>query len=139
MRRDYNRKPYTAEEAKLILELWEGGKSLQEIGYVVGRTQGAISAFISTERKDGRYSRRIGEHKNEETVALKVNGVKVAEAPASVVKQDNPGTILPEVKTKELTPREMIKKLYDMGYRIENNQLICIQKVVVKLNDIINN
>lgn len=130
---------YTTEEAKLILELYEKGKTLQEIGYVVGRTQGAISAFISTERKDGRYSKRIEKNNNGGRVDLKVNGVKVGDAPAALVeRKETQAAPKPEVRQKEMTPREMIKKLYDMGYRIENNQLVCIQKVVVKLQDILN-
>ena len=41
------------------------------------------------------------------------------------------------MKVRDMTPREMIKKLYDMGYRIENNQLVCITRNVIKLNDIL--
>lgn len=40
---------------------------------------------------------------------------------------------------REMTPREMIKKLYDMGYRIKNNTLVFIQETEIKLSDIINN
>lgn len=39
--------------------------------------------------------------------------------------------------TTELSPRDMIKKLYSLGYRIENNQLVCYVKQVVKVKDII--
>jgi len=35
------------------------------------------------------------------------------------------------------TPREMIKALYDMGYRIENNQIVCYKRQVVVVDDII--
>ena len=38
----------------------------------------------------------------------------------------------------DYTPREMIKHLYNLGYRIENNGLVCIQKVSVNIKDIIN-
>jgi len=31
----------------------------------------------------------------------------------------------------------MIKHLYNLGYRIENNQLVCYTKNVVKIQDII--
>lgn len=40
--------------------------------------------------------------------------------------------------TCEMSPREMIKKLYDMGYRIKDNKLYVIRPVEVKLQDIIN-
>ena len=136
MRQGDFRKPYSAEESKLILDLWESGKTTAQIAYVTGRSKGAISAFLSTERRDGRYSGRAATVNKGEKVDIKVNGVKVADVPNnSVEKKETPAT----TKPKELTPREMIKKLYDMGYRIENNQLVCIQKVVVKLQDILNN
>ena len=38
----------------------------------------------------------------------------------------------------DYTPREMIKHLYNLGYRIENNEIVCIQKVKVNIKDIIN-
>ena len=46
-----------------------------------------------------------------------------------------------EVKpsVREMTPREMIKALYDLGYRIEDNELVCYQRQVVKLGDVVNN
>ena len=39
---------------------------------------------------------------------------------------------------KEITPREMIKRLYDLGYRIMDNMLVVLVPQPVKLNDIIN-
>ena len=44
-----------------------------------------------------------------------------------------------KVVKEELTPREMIKRLYDLGYRIEDNQLVIYQKQVVKIGDVVNN
>ena len=44
----------------------------------------------------------------------------------------------PQATVRELTPRERIKKLYDLGYRIKDNKLVFIQAVEVKLQDIIN-
>lgn len=41
-------------------------------------------------------------------------------------------------KVREMTPREMIKALYDMGYRIEGNKLVLVMRKEVKLSDIIN-
>ena len=38
----------------------------------------------------------------------------------------------------DYSSREMIKHLYNLGYRIENNGLVCIQKVTVNIKDIIN-
>ena len=44
-----------------------------------------------------------------------------------------------EQGTRELTPREMIRRLYEMGYRIENNQVVYIEKRIIKIQDIIKN
>lgn len=45
----------------------------------------------------------------------------------------------PAVIKEPMTPREMIKALWDLGYRIEDNELVCYQRQVVKLGDIVNN
>ena len=38
----------------------------------------------------------------------------------------------------DFKPREMIKYLYDLGFRIENNEIVYYEKRKVKLEDIIN-
>lgn len=45
---------------------------------------------------------------------------------------------LSQKSLSDYTPREMIKHLYNLGYRIENNEIVCIQKVKVNIKDIIN-
>lgn len=59
---------------------------------------------------------------------------------ASVKEEQKPKVIevVKEKTLKDFQPRELIKRLYDLGYRIENNQLICIVKQVVNLRDVIN-
>ena len=51
-------------------------------------------------------------------------------------------TVLPvrqrEKTLSDFSPRDMIKHLYGLGYRIENNQLVCIVRQVVKISDILN-
>lgn len=47
----------------------------------------------------------------------------------------------PAQKTKTLDdfqPRDIIKHLYKLGYRIENNKLVCMVKQTVNMRDIIN-
>lgn len=41
------------------------------------------------------------------------------------------------VKKEKLTPREMIKQLYDLGYRIKNNGLVVVSVQEVNLADIV--
>ena len=38
----------------------------------------------------------------------------------------------------KMTYRDMIKALYDAGYRIEDNQVVCYVRQVVKIGDIVN-
>lgn len=42
------------------------------------------------------------------------------------------------VTLEDFTPREIIKHLYDLGYRIEEGRLVLVQRTVVKLGDILN-
>ena len=101
---------FTPEEIKDIVRLYDNGVPAKEIAKQKDRTTGSIHQVIYQVRK---------QMKNE-------NATPTASAkPASMPKPTN------------LSPREMIKALYDMGYRIENNQLVCYQKQVVKVSDII--
>jgi len=132
-------KPYTTDDLRTILQMGAENKSYSEIAKATGRTIGAITTFFYNERKTGCHSSTINylAKKDEKKVDIMVGGVKVAEAPRSMVStKDSPET--PVAKTVEMSPREMIKKLYNLGYRIENNQLVCYVKQTVRLQDIIN-
>ena len=49
------------------------------------------------------------------------------------------GRVLVKQKTlNDFTPREIIKHLYDLGYRIENNKLYVVTRREVKLSDVCN-
>ena len=102
-------RPFTSEENDKILRLYNDGKTAKEIGEAVGRTAGSIAHQVYILRKVAKGSKQVS----------------------------IPHTDAPTVKLVELTPRQMIKKLYDLGYRIENNQLVCYTKNVVKIQDII--
>ena len=139
-----NYKAFNAKELKLRKE----GHTYEDIGRITGRSLLSVKGFFDRETKDNYFSKKfnlkdtvepVSKVKQQEpspNVSLMVGGVKVGEAKAeAVISCNEPVSI---VKSKELTPREMIKKLYDMGYRIENNHLVYIQKVVVKMSDILN-
>lgn len=104
-------RPFTPEENNKIQRLYDEGKTAKEIGEAVGRTAGSIAQQVYNLRKLAK------ENDTEQVGILHTNA--------------------PTVKLVELTPRQMIKKLYDLGYRIENNQLVCYTKNVVKIQDII--
>lgn len=109
-------RPFTPEENKQIETLLDEGKTAKQIAEIVGRTAGAVSRQIFRMRK----ATEEGKPNEEKPKQI---GLLHADAPT--------------VKVIELTPRQMIKKLYDLGYRIENNQLVCYTKNVVKIQDII--
>lgn len=104
-------RPFTPEENKQIERLVGEGKTVKQIAQIVGRTAGSVSQQIFRMRK------ATGENNPKQIGLLRTDA--------------------PTVKLIELTPRQMIKKLYDLGYRIENNQLVCYTKNVVKIQDII--
>ena len=136
------RKPYTTDEIKTILDMYNAGYKYKEISKKTGRSTAALSQLVYMEKKNSHYSNFIFSA-NKKKAELKVGGVKVAEVPESAIEKPNAAGVIASgpdsgMPVLEMTPREMIKKLYDLGYRIENNKLVCIQKVVVKLNDIIN-
>lgn len=120
---------FDKSEAWLIIELNKEGKSASEIAKEVGRTRASVQSFLDREYRDHHYTKKFNLD-NVDAAAQKPI------APAPKFSMEAPQKH--EERAKELSPREMIKKLYDMGYRIENNQLVCYQKVVVKVNDILN-
>ena len=111
-------KPYSQEELDTIQSLFDEGHTAQEIGELMERTPASIYQTLSKIRK--------GTMKATQETPAEQDGTTQKVAPPS------------EATRKEMTPREMIKKLYDMGYRIENNKLVCYQKIVVKVDDILN-
>jgi predicted transcriptional regulator len=123
-------KTFDKSEAWLIIELDKEGKSASEIANEVGRTTASIRSFLEREYRDQRYTKKFNLDNVDKPVQVK------PDTPAPKFTMEAPQKH--EERAKELSPREMIKKLYDMGYRIENNQLVCYQKVVVKVNDILN-
>lgn len=73
------------------------------------------------------YSKKAHDKKHDKNVETKSIPVKPV---APLVQRP--------VSLSDFTPREIIKHMYKLGYRIENNQLVCIVKQVVNLKDVIN-
>ena len=131
-----DKKLFSADDIKMIFNLRQEGRSYKQIAESTGRTVAAITRFFQCERMTKKYSARLSEANGGGKVELKVNGVKVGEAPVEMVETSVESKVVRA--EKEMSPREMIKRLYDMGYRIENNQLVCYVRREVKLQDIIN-
>ena len=50
---------------------------------------------------------------------------------------ENPKIIERKAKLSDFKPREMIKYLYELGYRIKNNRLVLITESVIDINKIL--
>ena len=115
-------KHFTKDDIDLILSMSEAGKTAAEIASALGRTAHSVYQFL--------YRYRRGMHREAKA------GIKPTIAPAAASLRPT-GVIHENPQPKSMSPREMIKALYDMGYRIENNQLVCYVKQTVKMQDII--
>ena len=116
MRKKRNPSPvFDADRQKISHLYYDEGKTGREIAEIIGRSTSSIYHIIYNMRHNPAPS-----PEKHEAVGIIANGNQ---------------SLRPVLK---MTPREMIKALYDMGYRIENNKLVCYQKVEVKLQDIIN-
>ena len=102
---------YTQNEVEIIKSMRSQNVPYKKIGETLGRSEAAISLFCQ------RLERNIALQKADEAV-------KLVESQKSL---------------KAFTPREMIKYLYSLGYRIKNNELVVLEERKVNLLDIINN
>ena len=113
-------KEYTTTELAEIKGYLKDGCSYEEIAELMGRSKKSIE---NTVLRQGWTRGRF----NDDAVE------------SSTQKQ----TIVEQVPVKEKTlkdfpAREMIKYLYSLGYRIEDNKLVCYVKRAVNIKDIIN-
>ena len=118
---------YLTKEEKALAVLWrKQGKSCISIAEALGRSRSCIS----------RYFQHVKE--NPALLPDLMKEQHPAEKPEIVneptMKDDN---VKPSLN--DFPPRDIIKHLYNLGYRIENNRLVCLVKQPVNLKDIINN
>ena len=147
-------KEYTTTELAEIKGYLRDGCTYAEIGELMGRTTRAIEQLcIRMKWTFGRYKEdnqgsqpwseilnkpvelgiQFPEQMPEEPVVETTEEVKQAvEVMQNIVKPVKEKTL------DDFSPRELIKNLYDRGYRIENGRLICIVHQVVNIKDIIN-
>ena len=119
------------EEAELKGYL-KDGFSYDEIAELMGRTKVSVSNYA----KRRGWGIRQNKQKFPTDVQAKIDKVvEKKETPTTIVVSPAP---VKEKTLKDFQPREMIKYLYDMGYRIEDGKLVCLVKQVVNLKDIVN-
>lgn len=100
---------------KGIIELFNGGSTMKQI---------AEAAHMSI--YDVKYVIRKFRRQHPEEAVYKYKRAERKPKEPTIIKE-------------KMTPREMIKALYDLGYRIEDNQLVIYQRQVVKIGDVVNN
>lgn len=103
-------KTFTKTEKEMLFKYKEEGKTMKEISSLLNRPIRSLQGVIHREKM------REAQKRQQETPVI--------------VKQP---------KLSDFTPREMIKYLYNLGYRIENNELVCYVKQTVNIKDIISN
>lgn len=129
---------YTLNEKKAIVHFYyNNGMTAKQIAKITGRTADGISNLVR------RYKDLIPPKDYVPTVfTTKENEDKIKELlekseESKVSKQHN---ISEEAKTTpQLSPREMIKHLYSIGYRIKDNGLVVLVEQPVNIKDIIIN
>lgn len=129
---------YTLNEKKAIVHFYYNkGMTAKEIAKITGRTADGISNLVRRHKdlippKD--YVPTVFTTKENEDKIKEL--LEKSEEP-KVSKQHN---IPEEVKvTPQLSPREMIKHLYSIGYRIKDNGLVVLVEQPVNIKDIIIN
>ena len=131
-------KGYTTTEIEEIRNFYlKDLLPVDEIAELMGRSKKAILNVVH----------RSGWHRNTRVKSAgSLSRAPIKRDPIPMPEEkDTPKTIVEDAKviiTKTLddfTPREIIKHMYRLGYRIEDNQLVCIVKQKVNVKDIIEN
>ena len=151
-------KDYTTSEIAEIRGYLNDGCSYAEIAELMGRTKKAIEQLVvRMEWTNGRYKENTAKDQSwgeilDKPVELSLqlpeqddDEAKVEEPIAvseevkqAVSKMENAIKPVKEKTLDDFTPREIIRHMYNLGYRIENGKLVCIVHQVVNLKDIIN-
>lgn len=142
-------KDYTTSEIAEIKGYLKDGCNYAEIGELMGRTKRAIEQlcirmrwthgrFKNDNPNDQPWSEVMKEH-SEPSIRFPEQPVEETEEVKQAVEaMQNIAKPVKEKTLNDFLPRELIKNLYERGYRIENGRLICIVHQVVNIKDIIN-
>lgn len=150
-------KDYTTAEIAEIKGYLKDGCNYAEIGELMGRTRKSIEQLVLRQHwTRGRFKdenpnsqpwSKILENQTEPSIQFpeqnpeepnKNTLIVTDEVKQAVSEMKNAIKPVKEKTLDDFSPRELIKNLYDRGYRIENGRLICIVHQVVNVNDIIN-
>ena len=145
-------RPYTDKEWAEMLEMKERGATVPEIAEKFGRTANAVYVKFNYEKKRKEYR---NQQPAEAGLNAAKNQVEKADSETAMkelkkcVEKINLPTQENETLRRELDsarsdalnstpPRDIIRHLYGLGYRIENGNLFVVTKRQVILSDILN-
>lgn len=116
-------KDYTTTEIAEIRGYFDSGCTYAEIAELMGRTKKSISILCyrqgwTKERSNKMRMEAMGD-----------------QMPKTLIEDHEPNM---EKTLKDFKVRDIIKYLYDLGYRIEDNRLVCYVKQVVNIKDVLN-
>lgn len=123
-------KDYTTNELAEIKGYLKDGCSQEEIAELMGRSKKSIQNTIL---RQGWTKGRFRESSDNAVPVWKTTVVETEQE----LKKNEPVPVK-EKTLSDFTPREIIRYMYNLGYRIEDNKLVCIVKQVVNVKDIIN-
>ena len=123
-------KDYTTNELAEIKGYLKDGCSLAEIAELMGRSKKSIE---NTVLRQGWTRGRFRESSDNAVPVWKTTVVETEQE----LKKNEPVPVK-EKTLFDFKPRDIIKHMYNLGYRIEDNKLVCIVKQVVNVKDIIN-
>jgi hypothetical protein len=120
----------SAQTGEEIIEYYNAGFRVCEISNMTGIKQSTVRMFLN------RKGEKLQRQKDAEGIVKEMFTAPTPNPKAlpAEAMQTQP---VKEKTLKDFQSRDMIKYLYDLGYRIENNQLVCLVKQVVNVKDII--
>lgn len=116
-----NAKHYTQEELEQMREMRKQGATYKEIADMFGRTENSIMVKFSTMGWSA------------------ANPSKANRTQAGTPKELTtvPDKLVRKLQLSDFEPREMIKYLYNLGYRIKNNKLVFVTEKVVNMKAVL--
>lgn len=114
-------KPYTQEELEQMREMRKQGATYKEIADMFGRTENSIMVKFSN----------MGWSVANPSKAKRLQ----AEQPKELTTV--PDKLVRKLQLSDFEPREMIKYLYNLGYRIKNNKLVFVTEKVVNMKAVL--
>lgn len=116
-----NAKPYTQEELEQMREMRKQGATYKEIADMFGRTENAVMVKFS----------QMGWSVTNPSKAKRLQAEQQKELTTV------PDKLVRKLQLSDFEPREMIKYLYNLGYRIKNNKLVFVTEKVVNMKAVL--